>query len=51
MGNMFDDLYTLLDTLLHVMFFSLPILIPLGVWKLVDIIIWLCHHPLRHPWS
>ena len=26
------------------MFILLCITVPLGIWKLIDIIIWLCHH-------
>jgi len=41
---MFDGL----GELLKGMFILLCISVPLGLWKMVDIIIWLCHFFVTH---
>lgn len=33
-----------IDTVIMTMFVALCITLPLGIWKAVEIIIWLCHH-------
>jgi hypothetical protein len=40
MSNMFSGMGMIIDG----MFIALAICIPLAIWKLVDIIIWIIHH-------
>lgn len=43
MGD-YDGMFSGIDAALKAMFFTLCISVPLGIWKLVEIIIWLFQH-------
>lgn len=41
---MFEAIGDLVDGLMWFALIGVFILLPLAIWKLIDIIIWLCHH-------
>ena len=44
MSTMFDGMGRIIDG----MFVALAICVPLGIWKMIDIVIWVCRHLQVH---